>query len=67
MTLSRAALDGPIAAAAGALVRGWRFRMVSAAGSDFSHAMGFEDKPGEYMPGFSAFRRMPDGKRSTSS
>ena len=27
MTLSRAALDGPIAAAAGALVRGWRFRI----------------------------------------
>ena len=41
--------------------RGWRFRMVSAAGSEFAHAMGFEEKSGEYMPGFSAFRRLPDG------
>lgn len=41
--------------------RGWRFRMVSAAGSAFTRAMGFEETPGEYMPGFSAFRRLPDG------
>jgi predicted dithiol-disulfide oxidoreductase (DUF899 family) len=54
--------DEPAVQAAFAASRGWRFRMVSATGSEFTHAMGFEDKPGEYMPGFSAFHRLPDGR-----
>jgi predicted dithiol-disulfide oxidoreductase (DUF899 family) len=53
--------DEPAVQAEFAASRGWRFRMVSAAGSGFTHAMGFEDKPGDSMPGFSVFRRLPDG------
>jgi predicted dithiol-disulfide oxidoreductase (DUF899 family) len=53
--------DEPAVQAEFAASREWRFRMISAAGSEFNHAMGFEEKPGEYMPGFSAFRRLPDG------
>jgi predicted dithiol-disulfide oxidoreductase (DUF899 family) len=53
--------DEPAVQAEFAESRGWRFPMVSAAGSGFTHAMGFEDKPGDYMPGFSVFRRLPDG------
>jgi predicted dithiol-disulfide oxidoreductase (DUF899 family) len=53
--------DEPDVQAAFAESRGWRFRMVSAAGSDFTKEMGYEDSPGEHMPGFSAFHRQPDG------
>lgn len=35
--------------------RGWRFKMVSAAGSSFTKDMGFE-VDGDYWPGFSTFR-----------
>ncbi len=40
--------------------RGWTFQMASAAGSDFTSALGYEHEGG-YMPGVSAFRRQPDG------
>jgi predicted dithiol-disulfide oxidoreductase (DUF899 family) len=40
--------------------RGWTFRMASAAGSDFTRALGYEHD-GSYTPGVSAFRRQPDG------
>jgi predicted dithiol-disulfide oxidoreductase (DUF899 family) len=53
--------DEPGVQAAFADSRGWRFRMASAAGSDFTRDMGYEDTPGDYMPGFSAFRRLADG------
>lgn len=45
--------------------RGWRFRMVSAAGSTFTNDLGFEaeheGKPWP-MPGCSTFRKTDDGK-----
>lgn len=53
--------DDPATQTALARSRGWRFRMVSVAGSDFSKKMGFEETPGAYYPGISAFRRQPDG------
>ncbi len=37
--------------------RGWGFRMVSAAGTEFFGRMGFEETPGEIMPGVSAFSK----------
>jgi predicted dithiol-disulfide oxidoreductase (DUF899 family) len=53
--------DEPAVQAAFAASRGWQFRMVSAAGSGFTRAMGFEEEPGAFMPGYSVFRRLPDG------
>lgn len=53
--------DDPSTQSAFAASRGWRFRMVSVAGSDFSKDLGFEAKPGEFWPGFSAFHRNDDG------
>jgi predicted dithiol-disulfide oxidoreductase (DUF899 family) len=44
----------------GAAKRGWKFRMVSTAGSTFAKDMGFEDD-GSPMPGVSTFVRAPDG------
>lgn len=41
--------------------RGWKFRMVSAHGTDFAHAMGFEDEEG-FQPGVSTFKRHGDGQ-----
>jgi predicted dithiol-disulfide oxidoreductase (DUF899 family) len=41
--------------------RGWRFRMVSSAGSPFKERLGFADAEGSQMPGVSTFRR--DGER----
>lgn len=42
--------------------RGWRFRMVSAEGSTFIKDLGFEEENGDYWPGCSTFRRLPEGK-----
>lgn len=42
--------------------RGWRFRMCSAAGTDFAKAAGYQDEDGNFWPGVSAFRRDADGK-----
>ena len=53
--------DEPEVQAEFAESRGWRFRMASAAGSDFTRDLGFEPEPGSYMPGFSVFHRQPDG------
>lgn len=41
--------------------RGWKFRMLSAAGSTFIKDLGFEPKPNQYWPGVSALIRK-DGK-----
>lgn len=41
--------------------RGWKFRVVSTYGTTFSKDLGYEFKPGEYMPGVSAFRKGADG------
>ncbi len=40
--------------------RGWRFPMVSHAGSDFAEAMGYR-KDGRFWPGISVFRRDEGG------
>jgi predicted dithiol-disulfide oxidoreductase (DUF899 family) len=40
--------------------RGWRFRMLSAHGTDFIEDMGFASERG-FMPGFSTFRKKEDG------
>ncbi len=42
--------------------RGWKFKMISSKGSDFTHDMGFEPEPGLYWPGVSAFSRDKKGK-----
>jgi predicted dithiol-disulfide oxidoreductase (DUF899 family) len=52
--------DAPDVQSAFAASRNWTFRMASAAGSDFTRALGYEHDEG-YMPGVSAFRRHPDG------
>ena len=53
--------DDPSTQATFAASRGWLFRMVSTAGNDFTHDMGFEPEPQKYWPGVSAFRRLDDG------
>lgn len=40
--------------------RGWKFRILSGKGSDFTAAMGYVGEGG-VQPGVSAFRRLPDG------
>lgn len=40
--------------------RGWRFRMVSLQDSPFARDMGFQSAQG-WLPGVSAFHRLPDG------
>lgn len=40
--------------------RGWRFRMVSAKGTTFTADMGYEHN-GSPWPGYSVFRKSPDG------
>jgi predicted dithiol-disulfide oxidoreductase (DUF899 family) len=52
--------DPPVVQRDVAAARGWHFRMVSAAGTDFFKAMGFVDADG-YMPGASVFQRGPRG------
>lgn len=41
--------------------RGWRFRMVSHAGTDFAADMGYRGEGGGWLPGVSVFRKQ-DGK-----
>jgi predicted dithiol-disulfide oxidoreductase (DUF899 family) len=53
--------DEPAVQASFAESRGWRFRMVSGAGSDFIGEMGYLSDDGGYLPGVSAFHREPDG------
>lgn len=53
--------DEPAVAAEFARSRGWTFRVVSGAGSEFAHAMGFASERGDPWPGVSAFRRAPAG------
>ncbi len=56
--------DTPEAQAAFAAKRGWGLRMLSAEGSTFTKDMGYEDEvDGQrwLRPGFSTFRRGPDG------
>ena len=40
--------------------RGWRFRLYSAKGHEFSERLGFE-RDGSMLPGFSTFQRQEDG------
>jgi predicted dithiol-disulfide oxidoreductase (DUF899 family) len=42
--------------------RGWRFRMCSAEGTEFTKAAGYQDENGSPWPGVSAFKRDEDGK-----
>jgi predicted dithiol-disulfide oxidoreductase (DUF899 family) len=56
--------DAPAAQQAFASGRGWRFRMVSDTGGDFTRAMGYrEERDGRtfHLPGVSAFHRDADG------
>ncbi|MGH2533596.1 MAG: DUF899 family protein [Thermomicrobiales bacterium] len=52
--------DDPATQAAFADERGWRFCMLSSQGSTFTKDIGFQTDDG-YWPGFSTFRRHPDG------
>jgi predicted dithiol-disulfide oxidoreductase (DUF899 family) len=42
--------------------REWKFRLLSAKGTDFIHDMGFESKKGDPQPGVSAFSMTRDGR-----
>ncbi|MBM3328873.1 MAG: DUF899 domain-containing protein [Calditrichaeota bacterium] len=42
--------------------RGWKIRMLSAAGTSFIRDLGFEPEPGHYQPGFSTLHKEPDGR-----
>ena len=53
--------DPPAVQRAFAAERGWRFPMVSHAGTDFASDMGYRAESGGWLPGLSAFRR--DGGR----
>lgn len=52
--------DDPATQAQFAASRGWRFPMVSTQGTTFAADMGFAQGSGT-MPGYSVFRRQPDG------
>ena len=54
--------DDPSTQAEFAGGRGWPFRMVSVAHSEFTRDMGFLDGDGDYWPGYSTFRRADDGR-----
>lgn len=54
--------DPPATAKEHALARGWTFRVVSGANSDFARSMGYLDDAGRALPGVSAFRRLDDGR-----
>jgi predicted dithiol-disulfide oxidoreductase (DUF899 family) len=41
--------------------RGWRFRMVSVAGTTLARDLGYQDEKGRYWPGISVLRRSDDG------
>ncbi len=47
--------------------RGWKFKVVSCKDSSFSKDMGFQDKNGRYMPGYSVFSKLEDGKLTRRS
>lgn len=49
--------DPPNVQRAFARRRGWRFPMVSHAGSSFAEDMGYRSPRGDWLPGLSAFRR----------
>lgn len=53
--------DQPEVVKAFSAERGWNFRCVSGAGSDFAKAMGYTDEQGNPHPGVSSFHREPDG------
>ena len=54
--------DDPETLSRFAAARGWTFRTVSTQNSPFGKDMGYEPKPGEVMPGVSAFHKAPDGR-----
>jgi predicted dithiol-disulfide oxidoreductase (DUF899 family) len=49
--------DAPEIQRAFAAGRGWRFRMVSHAGTSFAADMGYRSEQGGWRPGISVFRR----------
>jgi predicted dithiol-disulfide oxidoreductase (DUF899 family) len=53
--------DAPDVQRAFAAGRGWRFRMISTAGSTFTADMGYQEPGGDYWPGVSTFRKQSDG------
>lgn len=59
--------DPPAMQAAFAKARGWRFPMVSHAGTTFAADMGFTDDQGKCIPGISAFQISADGIRRVSA
>jgi len=54
--------DPPATAREHAKARGWTYRVVSGAGSDFARAMGYVTDTGSALPGVSAFRKLDDGR-----
>ena len=58
--------DTPEVQQAFAESRGWKFRMVSTAGSDFTQALGYADDQGLLTPGVSVFHKAEDGTLSRS-
>jgi len=54
--------DPPKTAREYASSRGWTYRVVSGAGSEFARTMGYMTDAGSAQPGVSAFRRLDDGK-----
>lgn len=53
--------DPPAIAREHAKARGWTYRVVSGAASEFARAMGFTDEKGAPWPGVSAFHKRTDG------
>lgn len=53
--------DEPRAALEFARSRGWKFPVVSHARTSFAKDLGYEPRPGTYMPGVSALRLATDG------
>jgi len=49
--------DAPESQAVQARARGWRFPMVSHAGTSFAADMGYRRENGDWLPGLSVFRR----------
>lgn len=50
-----------------AAAHGWKFRMVSHAGTTFAKDLGFEPEPGKHWPGVSTLRRHADGTITRSA
>jgi predicted dithiol-disulfide oxidoreductase (DUF899 family) len=54
--------DPPDVQQAFAASRGWRFLMISHAGTTFAQDMGYRSENGRWLPGLSVFKRGPQGR-----